>query len=62
MKNHTFKIINDDQYSTETVYPTVEMSIDSEASLSDMLQAFQSFLMATGYVLPENSVLDFVEQ
>jgi hypothetical protein len=62
MKNHTFKIINDDQYSTETVYPTVEMSIDSEASLSDMLQAFQSFLMATGYVLPENSVLDFVEE
>jgi hypothetical protein len=62
MKNHTFKIINDDQYSTETVYPTVEMSIDSEASLSDMLQAFQSFLIATGYVLPENSVLDFVEE
>jgi len=62
MKNHTFKIINDDQYSTETVYPTVEMSIDSEASLSDMLQAFQSFLMATGYVLPANYVLDFVEE
>jgi hypothetical protein len=62
MKNHTFKIINDDQYSTETIYPTVEISIDSEASLSDMLQAFQSFLIATGYVLPENSVLDFVEE
>jgi hypothetical protein len=62
MKNHTFKIINDDKYPTETIFPIVEMSIDSEASLGDMLQAFETFLKAAGYILPENSVLDFIEE
>jgi hypothetical protein len=64
MKNHTFKIINEDSfqpYDTQ-LFPSVDMSIPSEASLSDMLYAFERFLEATGYVLPENSVLDFVEQ
>jgi hypothetical protein len=65
MKNHTFKIINEDDgqlYNVDQLFPSVDMSIPSEASLSDMLYAFERFLEATGYALPENSVLDFVEQ
>ena len=64
MKNHTFKIINEDKFQSydSDIFPSVEMSIPSEASLSDMLYAFERFLEATGYVLPENSTLDFVEQ
>ena len=64
MKNHTFKIINEDKFQSynSDIFPSVEMSIPSEASLSDMLYAFERFLEATGYILPENSTLDFVEQ
>ena len=60
MKCHTLKIVNEG--FSNNVHPTVEMSISSEASLSDMLDMFGRFLQAVGYVLPENSVLDFVEE
>jgi|LauGreDrversion4_2_1035121.scaffolds.fasta_scaffold75827_5 hypothetical protein len=60
MKCHTLKIVSEG--FTNSVHPTVEMSISSEASLSDMLDMFGKFLQAVGYVLPENSVLDFVEE
>jgi hypothetical protein len=65
MNNHTFRIINEDavsSYSSDHIFPNVDISIPSEASLDDMLYAFQRFLQATGYILPENATLDFVEQ
>jgi hypothetical protein len=64
MNNHTFTITDENNIQTfnSDIFPTVNMSIPSEASLSDMLYAFERFLEATGYVLPENSTLDFVEQ
>lgn len=39
------------QYYTESIEPTVKMDISAEASLQDMLNMFESFLQATGYVL-----------
>jgi hypothetical protein len=38
------------------------MEIDSEATISDLLYAFERFLQATGYVLPENSHLELTSE
>ena len=38
---------------------TVDMSISSEASLSEMLEFFTSFLKASGYYINENKELVF---
>jgi hypothetical protein len=62
-KIHTFSIVEDEGvFATEQIYPDIHMEIPSEASLEDMLYAFERFLQATGYVLPENCVLDFVNE
>jgi hypothetical protein len=59
---HTFSIVEeDDSYQTDLIYPETTMKIHSEASLQDMLYAFERFLEATGYVLPKNCVLDFID-
>lgn len=65
MKNetkHVFKVmdISESNYTGNGVFPNVEMSISGEAGLSDMLEAFQNFLNAIGYVTPANTCLDFV--
>lgn len=60
MKNnkHTFTVENTPDI--EGVYPEVHMTIDSQASISDMLEAFNCFLKAIGYFPPENHYLDYV--
>ena len=57
----SFIVKNTLPYS-DKVYPTVSMEIDSQASLTDMLDAFSNFLGALGYILPPNSYLDFIEE
>lgn len=62
---HTFKIVNRNEehyWGSQSILPETTMTIDQEASLSDMLYAFERFLEASGYVLPDNSELDFVTQ
>lgn len=49
-------------FNSEYIEPTVNMEISAEASLSDMLKLFESFLQATGYVLDGKSLfLDYPE-
>lgn len=59
---HTLSIVEeDDSYDCGQIHPQTSMTIHSEASLEDMLYAFERFLEASGYILPKNHVLDFVE-
>lgn len=59
---HSFKIIErNDSRIVEQIYPKINFTIEGEASLDDMLYAFERFLQAAGYVLPENCSLDFIE-
>ncbi len=46
---------------THSNYPNVSMEISEEATIGDHLYAFERFLQSIGFVLPENSHLDFVE-
>ncbi len=63
IEENVFKIVKrTDSWSNEKVFPTVQMEIDSYASLNDVINAFECFLKASGYHVPENSVLDFVEE
>lgn len=64
MESNTFKIIQKNAHAlhSDCIFPCVKMSISSEASLRDVLYAFEKFLEASGYVLPQNSTLDFVEE
>jgi len=59
---HTFRIVDEAEYQSEKIFPETDMKICSEASLEDMLHAFERFLQASGYILPDNSYLDFVEE
>lgn len=62
IQENVFKIVSRlDSWSSEHISPKVTMEIDSYATLSDVLGAFESFLKACGYFLPENKILDFVE-
>jgi hypothetical protein len=38
-------------YHSESIEPTVNMEISAEANLQDMMNMFESFLQATGYIL-----------
>ena len=60
-EEHTFKVINR-VYSRREIFPVVNMEIDGEASISDLLYAFERFIQAIGYVLPENSHIELVEE
>ena len=60
-QEHTFKIVDHEGFNRD-IYPSVSMEIDSEATISDLLYAFERFLQAMGYVLPENSHLELVEE
>ena len=63
IEEHVYKVVHTLGLgiSLESVYPTVTMEIDEEASLAYHLYAFERFLQSMGYSLPENSHLDFVE-
>jgi hypothetical protein len=59
---HSFKIVERNEYQiVEDIHPKINFTIDEEASLDDMLYAFERFLRAAGYVLPENCSLNFIE-
>lgn len=59
---HSYKVVQSlDKSMEDTCYPTVSMEIDEQASIEDHLYAFERFLQSLGFVLPENSRLDFVE-
>lgn len=55
---HTFTVENIG--GSNGVYPEVEMKIDGQATISDMLEAFNCFLKVIGYIPPENHYLDYV--
>lgn len=63
IEEHVYKVVHTLglSISIDSVYPTVTMEIDEQASLADHLYAFERFLQSMGYSLPENSHLDFVE-
>jgi len=58
---HIYKVVHTLDIPIDSIYPTVSMEIDEQASLGDHLYAFERFLQSIGYHLPENSHLDFVE-
>ena len=57
------KFINDtsDEHKPYTAVESIEMTIADEASLPDILEAFEKFLKASGYHIPENSYIDVVQ-
>lgn len=57
------KFINDtcDEHKPYTAVESIEMVIADEASLPDILEAFEGFLKASGYHFPENSYIDVVQ-
>lgn len=57
-KDHIFRIVNN--FDSNIIFPSVEMELDSQASLSDLLDALTSFIRAIGYCPKENSYLTFV--
>lgn len=56
----TFKVVSN-LCPTAPVVPTIEFKIDGDADLDDMLEAFESFLKAIGYLIPAGHRLDFVD-
>jgi hypothetical protein len=58
---HTYKVINDLNDFTNSNFPTVTMEISEEATIEEHVYAFERFLHGIGFVLPDNSHLDFVE-
>ena len=61
--NYSFEIVEESEQSaySNCIFPQCRITIHSEASLSDVLDAFQKFLYAAGYVLPPNAELGFIE-
>lgn len=62
-KTHTFTVenITGEDFTVENaIYPEVHMKIDSQATISDMIQAFDCFLKAIGYLPPYGHYLDYV--
>jgi len=61
--HHTYTVVDDFANNrTDQVFPTVHMEISQQSGLSDHLYAFERFLQAIGFTLPENSHLDFVSE
>lgn len=58
---HTYKIISDLNDFTNSNFPIVTIEISEEATIEDHLYAFERFLQSVGFVLPEGTHLDFVE-
>jgi len=60
--SHTYKVVFENPTVGDQTFPTVNIEISSEATITDHLYAFERFLEGMGYVLPENASLDFVEE
>ena len=57
------KLINTtcDEHKPYTAIESIEMTITDESSLPDVLEAFEKFLKASGYHIPEGSYIDIVQ-
>lgn len=60
-KNHTYTVVQDLIDLQDSIFPTVNIEISEQAALQDHLYAFERFLQGIGFVLPENSHLEFVD-
>jgi hypothetical protein len=58
---HNYKVVQNLNDMTNSNFPVVSMEIGEEATIEEHLYAFERFLQSIGFVLPENSHLDFVE-
>ena len=58
---HSYKVVQNVDALTSSNFPVVSMEIGEEATIEDHLYAFERFLQSIGFILPENSHLDFVE-
>ena len=58
---HSYKVVQNVSELTPSHFPTVNMEISEQATIEDHLYAFERFLQGIGFVLPDNSHLDFVE-
>jgi len=50
-----------DEHKPYTAVESIEMNISDEASLPDILEAFEGFLKASSYHIPENGYIDIVQ-
>jgi hypothetical protein len=50
-----------DEHKPYTAVESIEMNIADESSLPDILEAFEGFLKASGYHIPEGSYIDVVQ-
>lgn len=57
------KFINttSNEHKPYTPVESIEMTISDDAGLSDLIEAFEGFLKASGYHIPENSYIDVVQ-
>jgi hypothetical protein len=64
MLKHNHKFIYEVQESDIKDVPrqTAIVGIDGDVTLPQMLEAFEKYLFAAGFVPPENSYLDFVSK
>jgi hypothetical protein len=61
VKHHTFRIEVPEELQPHTEgYVTIDVSC--EATLNEILGAFETFVKALGYKIPDNSYLDFVKE
>jgi hypothetical protein len=58
---HSYKVVQNMNDFNNNNFPTVSMEIGEEATIEEHLYAFERFLQSIGFVLPENSHLDFIE-
>ncbi len=58
---NSYKVVQNLNGFSENNFPTVSMEMSEESTIEDHLYAFERFLQSIGFVLPENSHLDFVE-
>lgn len=58
---HSYKVIQDLNNLSNSAFPKISMEISEQATIQDHLYAFERFLQSLGFVLPENSHLDFIE-
>jgi hypothetical protein len=54
------KFIKEDRYANQN-RTKIEMEVHDESTLDEILDEFQNFLRACGYVIEYNKVLDLVD-
>jgi hypothetical protein len=59
--SHTYKVVFEHPTVGDQTFPTINLEISSEATITDHLYAFERFLEGMGYVLPEDASLEFIQ-